>query len=462
MTQSNNTLSDADNVPEPFEGDLIGRDELAKRLEGYIRRSKIGATIAIDAEWGAGKTWFVSNWQEDLINKGYEVICLNAFMHDYVEDPLMLIGGEISSKLPQEYRVKFRQNLINVGKVVLPHLPWLMMNVMLTAIGAGFLGQTLKDTFDSVKNAISEDSKEQIESLGEKANEQYNEALEKKFEELEQEKATVNSFKKHLEEAVSKLDKPLVFIIDELDRCKPEFAVRLLERIKHFFDTPNVVFVLAVNKAQLQESIDHYYGFKTSNSYLDKFITTTVKLKPIKTPDTYKNTILKLAGDHGLTDLFSRHLDDYATLCQVFKPNLRQLIRIMNKISLNYDNGFRPDPILFLFLYLIGLETNKINTFDEKDFINQLNKLSEETFKKEYEIWLKQSFGDYQDHPKANITTYLYEVKYRSAMKQIYLIINGSEEAKNYKYLFSRHLTTTDFPKSDNLIEDWHDYINLI
>lgn len=57
-------------------------------------------------------------------------------------------------------------------------------------------------------------------------------------ENYEQEKQTLIYFKKALAEIAEKLDHPLIFIIDELDRCKPEFSIRLIERIKHFLILP--------------------------------------------------------------------------------------------------------------------------------------------------------------------------------------------------------------------------------
>ncbi|MDT1837362.1 NTPase, partial [Acinetobacter baumannii] len=86
-------------------------------------------------------------------------------------------------------------------------------------------------------------------------------------------------FKEALAKITSKLDKPLVFIVDELDRCKPEFAIRLIERIKHFFDIPKVVFILAINKTQLEESINNFYGFSNTANYLEKFIDFSIMLK---------------------------------------------------------------------------------------------------------------------------------------------------------------------------------------
>lgn len=66
---------------------------------------------------------------------------------------------------------------------------------------------------------------------------------------------------------------PIIFIVDELDRCIPNFAIKTLERLHHIFDNvPNSVTILAVHKEQLSRSIDKFYGEKASSQYLKKFI----------------------------------------------------------------------------------------------------------------------------------------------------------------------------------------------
>jgi hypothetical protein len=68
--------------------------------------------------------------------------------------------------------------------------------------------------------------------------------------------------------------KPLIFIIDELDRCRPDYAVSILEQIKHFFSVPNIVFVLSIDKQQLGNAIKGVYGSENINAeeYLRRFI----------------------------------------------------------------------------------------------------------------------------------------------------------------------------------------------
>ena len=62
-----------------------------------------------------------------------------------------------------------------------------------------------------------------------------------------------------------------MFIIDELDRCRPTFAIELLERVKHIFDVPNIVFVFGINRAELVKSLESIYGEIDAGTYLRRF-----------------------------------------------------------------------------------------------------------------------------------------------------------------------------------------------
>lgn len=78
-----------------------------------------------------------------------------------------------------------------------------------------------------------------------------------------------------LREALEEIanEKPLVLFVDELDRCRPDFAVRMLEIIKHVFDVEGVKFVLVTNTRQLMAAIRHCYGSEIdAQRYLDKFV----------------------------------------------------------------------------------------------------------------------------------------------------------------------------------------------
>ncbi|WP_292455784.1 P-loop NTPase fold protein [Methylibium sp.] len=72
-------------------------------------------------------------------------------------------------------------------------------------------------------------------------------------------------FREELQAVIAEIRKKnergnLIVFIDELDRCRPTFAIELLERIKHLFDVPNIVFVLSIDKSQVEVSTSSVYG----------------------------------------------------------------------------------------------------------------------------------------------------------------------------------------------------------
>ena len=91
-----------------------------------------------------------------------------------------------------------------------------------------------------------------------------NESSDRLLEEYLYQRASKDKLKKHLQdlagEVVKETGHPLVFIIDELDRCRPTFAIELLERVKHIFDIPNMVFAFGINRDELCKSLSSIYG----------------------------------------------------------------------------------------------------------------------------------------------------------------------------------------------------------
>lgn len=244
---------------EAWEGDLWDRKRLGIQLTNYVDRLQCGAVLALDARWGEGKTWFVRHWAKHLDDTNHNVIYLDAFANDYLDDPFLTIAAEISQAFKDsdeigieevnDFNSKTASVLISLAAI----LPVIAAKAGLHWIGLGGAGEAWqevykegKEVFDTVSDEISVKVKEQIE---------------KKIENHHIEKQTIQDFKKELAELAAKLEKPLVFIIDELDRCRPDFSIRLIERIKHFFDIKNIVFVLVMNKPQLLQSVKNYYGY---------------------------------------------------------------------------------------------------------------------------------------------------------------------------------------------------------
>ena len=376
---------DFSNIATPFEHDVWDRKELANKLTAYIESLKMGATIAINAEWGAGKTWFVKHWEADLKSKEFKVIYLDAFANDYLDDPFLLISMAILNQLEGEDPdtvSSIKKNLITAYRAVLPHTPKLLFSLFATLSGAGFLAKSVNEAYESIKEGSGD--------LGEKVAEKLDAALEEhltnQVQEYDKEEKSLEYFKNELKKAANTLEKPIVFMIDELDRCKPEFSIRLIERIKHFFDVPNVVFILTINKDQLEESINSYYGFTNKNAYLDKFIDFSVRLNSSKNIN-YRSMISEYSNKLGINSIVG---NDFYLLCSLFKPNSRQLIKIMQKISflnldINSQDGY------YGTLYLICNELNLIkNIHDDYCILEVVVKKLQNYLFEQYSINLKE------------------------------------------------------------------------
>ena len=191
-------------------------------------------------------------------------------------------------------------------------------------------------------------------------------------------------------------DKPLVIIVDELDRCKPTFAVELIEVIKHLFSVPKVVFVLAMHKPQLEEAIKNVYGKDIdSQSYLQKFIHLECDL-PKRTDDDHFNDLgqytARLFELHEFpTKVDTRNLTAFVTaLANRFELSLRQLEKVFSTLAVFYLSTENKDPwvtpmISFLAVVKVvdPLLFNKIlfQKFSYQEIVEQLDlhDLQEET-----------------------------------------------------------------------------------
>ncbi|MEN4054083.1 P-loop NTPase fold protein [Sulfurimonas sp. NWX79] len=243
-----------------FSNDKLDRRRLAEQLTGYLERLSDGSVLAIDAPWGEGKTWFGKNWNKHLQDLGHKTIYIDAFEQDYIEDPFVLLSSEILELIEEDsLQDNLKKNSIAVAKALLPTIGKIAIN----AGGKFLLGTT------NISDEIREVAKTGTSHFAELASS----LIEDNLESYSQDKVAMKEFKKNLADFANIQDKPIVIFIDELDRCKPDFAVNVIERVKHFFDVPNVIFVLLLNREQLEKAVKGVYGLETdASAYLGKFV----------------------------------------------------------------------------------------------------------------------------------------------------------------------------------------------
>ncbi|MDR1761084.1 MAG: KAP family NTPase [Bacteroidales bacterium] len=238
------------NTENPFANCKLDRKQYASILSDIVNTYADGFVLAINNEWGTGKTTFVKMWQQDLKNNGFKTIYFNAWENDFNKNPLVALMSELQM-LTKENNKLFK-SVIEKGAVLAKNvLPALLKSVVKTMTGID------SDIIENIAKGTTE-------------------IFEKEINEYTTKKKTVLEFKKDLEKFIKEIstDKPLVFIIDELDRCRPDYAVEVLEQVKHFFSVSGVVFVLSIDKNHLASSIKGYYGSESinTNEYLRRFI----------------------------------------------------------------------------------------------------------------------------------------------------------------------------------------------
>lgn len=434
-------------ITTPFDGDLWERKALADRLEQFITPLNIGMTIALDAEWGAGKTWFVKHWIKQIKDHGFNVLYLDAFAQDYVEDPFISISMEIAKCLEDEKgsTEKFVERIGEIYRAALPSLPMILWTITTTLVGAGALAKPFADIVERLQENSGEAGKE----IGNLINDQLKAHLSAQVENYENEKNSLQYFKAELIHLTKDLEKPLVFVIDELDRCKPEFAIRLIERIKHFFDVPNIVFVLSVNKKQLEQSINSFYGFSEESDYLEKFIDITVHLKNRELGESKYQNILKEYGKKIGIDEWDK---GYLLACIVYKPNARQLIKILNRYSFLKTNQ-NAGGCVVLFIVLIFQELRLLSDFNLSAFMSFFHDSHFAVLSKTYEVERER----YQS-PGFNYTFYDFLIeRYTNlgALLKYFTVVQG----RHIQYLDSY------FPneiRGADLIQSWDHYIHIV
>lgn len=241
------------NVEKPFTHCILKRENEAKMLTNIVSTYANGFVLAIDNKWGAGKTTFVKMWQQDLENKSFKTLYFNAWENDFDNDALTALMAELQSLKNNQTEKAFKKVLKCGSKLAKNVIPIAIKSALNKYVGDDFVKEVFQQIVDNADDVFQN---------------QVSDYLSKK--------QGLKEFKSSLSEYIdaTKGDKPIVFFIDELDRCRPNYAVEVLEKVKHFFSVPGIVFVLSIDKSQLEHAVRGVYGSEQidANEYLKRFV----------------------------------------------------------------------------------------------------------------------------------------------------------------------------------------------
>lgn len=270
------------NSDDPFANDTLEHRPSIELLSKLIQSTDQPFTLTVEAPWGWGKTKFIERWKAHLAKEKHVCLYFNAWENDFVSDPLVAFIGELGPI------VKAAKGGTNENSIVRKNFSRLQkLGVSLLKKGAPLVVKAVatKALSSEVVKEISETVSETAENVAES----LSEAVKKQIEHYDEEKNSIKHFRetlKQLAESVTSGDdtkKQVVFFVDELDRCRPDFAMTLLERIKHLFNVDKIVFVLALDREQLRNTVRYLYGSGGhADTYLRRFIDFSFQLpKPL-------------------------------------------------------------------------------------------------------------------------------------------------------------------------------------
>lgn len=257
ISNDKNIKIPSDNI---YLNDKFDREPEVLNIVELITKLYDPCTIAIDSPWGTGKTTFLKFLEAELQKKEIKVSYFNAWENDFDREPFLLILNHIIEKFSQE------KDIEEIKKIAIKVLKSIAVNGskaivdLITPIG--------------ISNRLIEISEEAISALAGEV-----------FDNFTKEEKEVKLLQDKLSSLIEK-DNKMVILVDELDRCKPSFCIELLERIKHIFDTPNIIFVLGTDLEQLGKAISGVYGESyDGQKYLERFFDFEINLN---TPDYNK------------------------------------------------------------------------------------------------------------------------------------------------------------------------------
>ncbi len=252
--------------------DVLNREQFVDRLINLMDNlsdNEISVSFAIDGVWGSGKSFVLDMFEdrlsvkhsEDTMHERYYIIRYNCWKYDYYDEPLVAMVATILEAIEKNDKILYGKNGARI-KGVLKAVGATILNIACKNINDA-TGVDLKSAYEFVKKAVEEGDKDYSSANSYDVYFAFNEAL--------------HSLQKILSELSEEYT--IVFLVDELDRCLPEYAIKVLERLHHLIeDTKNIINIIAVDKGNLQKSVQHLFGFENPDNYLKKFIQFTVPL----------------------------------------------------------------------------------------------------------------------------------------------------------------------------------------
>ena len=273
-------------VEYTIEGDVLNRQHFVNQVKSVIEvlsKNKKNSCFAISGSWGVGKSYVIEKLEKQLLYlqdektllDKYFVFHFNCWEYDYYEEPLIAIVASMLDEINTKeniFSVKSRTRVLSAAQFVLSKLykggsKWLENQA----------GVNLKEITDGISE-INSNADKKIEDAH-------------KYDKYFDFKQVLSTLREEIKAIAS--ERTVIFVVDELDRCIPEYQIKVLERIHHIFnEIDNMQVVLAVDKSQLERTIQKMFGDEVdTKKYLAKFIKFEIELDEGKYSDQFEELL---------------------------------------------------------------------------------------------------------------------------------------------------------------------------
>lgn len=410
-------LTSDDNIFNTINDDWLGRNSKIINLMKLLNNVDENIIISIDGEWGTGKTFFIKQLiyicnnhdkignikvhkdyaKVEEFSKKHVPVYYNAWENDNHDNPLESLIYNILNEYP-----KYKNHIENPEELFQAVKP-----ILKNIIEKGSLGYITKDCFENLKSF--EDLADSIVTIEEKQS-----SLNKLFNKI------------------IKSDQRVLLVVDELDRCRPDYAVKLLETLKHFYNNSKLSIIVVTNNKQLSHTIKKYYGNDFDGySYLNKIYDSVITLG-IDNLENYVKKHCEITQATNLPENISFELFKYLNFsyreCNKYMSMYR-IVEPYTKVRDSFNMNkflFEADILLPMALALKIKNINNYNSFitgigDEiiKSFLAFLRNDNDEL---DYIRWLSELLS-----PSENET-----------LEETFI--------RKYRYVFSKRTSYNNFP----------------
>lgn len=366
-------LPTEDNLIKSYSKNSLDRNKYIEQFYKMLtsNSSKV-STISLDGKWGSGKTFFIKHTQLLMSVKLYEErkADFKSILGKYDDEKYSSIKDKVSN-LDQCEVFPFYYDAWDNDSDPFPVLS--ILYSICKSLDNGLLEEkSIKENFNSILSCLSKSAPIlfglpdlfcYLKQINSELTSNKNKNL---LLPITDHHSIIESIKALIKVVIDNSHcKSIVIFVDELDRCNPSYAVRLLEDIKHYFSIDNVTFVFSVNLSELQHMVKMVYGDKfDAFRYLDRFFDIRLNL-PVADQERYLKNEISTSEHIGILD------HSILAVSSLFKLELREFYkfsRIVHLLAESDSKSFIPEAehfVLYILLPLaIGLKFYDIEKFN--------------------------------------------------------------------------------------------------